>query len=122
MPMAMPGPIRDLKFYDDAKMRPLREAFEREVLIWPNVSRKEMMGCLVYFRGRRMFAFLVNDGMVIMKLNREDAAAVAKRPGAKPFEMSGRTSSRMIQLSVKKTADLPGLLPYVRKGYDAAGA
>ncbi len=113
--------IRELKFYNDATMRASREALEATVLAWPGVARKEMMGCLVYFRGRRFFAFLVTGALVITKLPDADRAALAKRPGAKPFEMSGRTSSTWVQLPVAKPADLKPLVPYVKKSYEASG-
>jgi len=112
--------IRELKFYSDAKMRTFRKAFEGDVLAWPGVARKEMMGCLVYFRGKRFFAFLITGGLVITKLPDADRAALAKRPGAKPFEMSGRTSSTWVQLPVAKPADVKPLLPHVRTSYDAS--
>src|SRR3989337_106249 len=85
-------------------MRTFRKAFEGTVLAWPGVARKEMMGCLVYFRGKRFFAFLVTGGLVITKLPDADRAALAKRRGAKAFAMSGRTSSKWVQLSVAKPA------------------
>ena len=113
--------IRELKFYSDAKMRTFRKALEGDVLAWPGVARKEMMGCLVYFRGKRFFAFLVTGGLVITKLPDADRAALAKRRGAKPFVMSGRTSSKWVQLPVAKPADLQPLLPYLRTSYDATG-
>lgn len=112
--------IREMKYYSDEKMRSLREAFEKEVLAWPRVARKEMMGCLVYFRGRKIFAFLVTEGIVLMKLSPADRDAVAKRPGAKPFEMAGQASSKMVQLPLGKVSDLRPLLPYIRTSYDAA--
>lgn len=115
----MTDPIRDMKFYSETKMRPLREAFEREVLAWPNVARKGMMGCLVYFRGRRFFAFLVNGGLVITKLSGADLDAFAKRPGAKPFEMSGRIT-KMIQVPLNMPADLRPLIPFLRTAYEAS--
>jgi len=112
--------IGPLKFYDDAKMRKAREAFEAEVLAWPGVARKGMMGCLVYFRGKKFFAFLVTGGLVITKLPEADRAAVGKRPGAKPFEMSGRTAGKWVQLPVSKPADVKALLPHVRTSYEAS--
>jgi len=121
MSVPMHPAIRELKFYDDTRMRPLREALEATVLAWPGVARKEMMGCLVYFRGKRFFAFLVTGGLVITKLPDADRAALVKRRGAKPFAMSGRKSSKWVQLPVAKPADLKPLLPYVRKSYDASG-
>jgi len=120
-PESVPTEVGELKFYRDATMRASREALEATVLAWPGVARKEMMGCLVYFRGKRFFAFLVTGGLVITKLPDADRAALAKRRGAKPFAMSGRTSSKWVQLPVAKPADLKPLLPYVKKSYEASG-
>src|SRR3972149_7544652 len=92
-PMRRPA-IRELKFDRDAKMRTFRKAFEGDVLAWPGVAPKEMMGCLVYFRGKRFFAFLVTGGLVITKLGDADRATLARRPGAMPFAMSGRAASK----------------------------
>ena len=108
-----------MKYYDEVKMRPIREALEAEVLTWPDVGPKEMMGCLVYFRGRSFFAFLVTHGLVLTKLADPDRTTLSRRPGAKPFDMAGRTSSKWIQLPVRTPKDLAPLLPYVRKSYEA---
>ena len=112
---------KKLKFYDDATMGGIRERLDTDVLAWPGVAAKGMMGCLVYFRGRKFFAFLVTGGLVITKLSEADRAALAKHPGAKPFEMSGRTSSKWVQLPVVGPADVKPLLSYVRTSYDASG-
>jgi len=101
-------------------MRAVRGALEAAMGTWPDVAPKEMMGCLVYFRGKRFFAFLVTGGVVVTKLPDADRAALAARPGAKPFEMSGRTAAKWVQVPAKKPADLKPLLPYVRKSYDAS--
>ncbi len=109
-----------MKFYDEATMRAVREALEASVLTWPGVARKEMMGCLVYFRGKKFFAFLVTGGLVITKLPDADRAALGKRPGAKPFTMSGRTSTKWVQLPVPRPGDVKALLPHVRASYEAS--
>src|SRR3972149_5258347 len=114
----MPPDVGELKFYRDATMRAAREALEATVLGWPGVARRGWMGGLVYFRGKRFFAFLVTGGLVITKLPDADRAALAKRRGAKPFAMSGRTSSKWVQLLVAKPADLKPLLPPGRKSND----
>ena len=117
--VSMTAEIKKTKIYDDAKMRPVRESLESAVLAWPGASRRSMMGCLVYFRGKRFFAFLVNDGLVVTKFSEEEAVELAKRPGAKPFEMSGRTT-KFVQLRASKPADVKPLLPYVRASYEAS--
>lgn len=116
----MPTTVGELKFYSEARMQAFREALEATVLAWPGVARKEMMGSCVYFRGRKFFAFLVTGGIVITKLSDADRAMLARRPGSKPFEMSGRTSSKWIQLPLRKPQDLQPLLSFVRESYEAA--
>ncbi len=109
-----------MKYYDEEQMRDVRKALEANVLEWPGVIRKEMMGCLCYFRGKKFFAFLVTNGIVITKLGKEDRSKLSERPDSKPFEMSGRTAASWIQLSLKKPKDLRILLPYIKKSYEAA--
>ncbi len=109
-----------MKYYDEEKMRKVRKTVEAEILKWPGVASKEMMGCLCYFRGRKFFAFLITNGIVITKLANEDRTRLSEREGSKPFEMSGRTASSWIQLPLKKPRDLIPVLPYVRKSYEAA--
>src|SRR3990170_1858915 len=112
---------RELKFYSEARMRPVRTALEAVVGSWPGVAAKGMMGCLVYFRWKRFFAFLVTGGIVITKLPEADRVALAKRPGAKPFAWSGGGGAKGTQARVRTPADLKSLLPYVRKSYEASG-
>jgi hypothetical protein len=101
-------------------MRAVQEALEKDVLAWPGVSWKEMMGCLCYFRGKKFFAFLVTDGLVVTKLSEADRKALAGRVDSKPFSMAARTSSSWIQVTVRGPADLKPVLPYLRKSYEAA--
>ena len=88
---------------------------------WPGVTRKEMMGCLCYFRGKKFFAFLVTNGIVITKLDKDSRSDLLGRPGSKPFEMAGRTASKWIQVRAGHPGEVRPLLPYVRKSYGAAG-
>lgn len=109
-----------MKYYDEIRMRDVRETLETEILKWPDVARKEMMGCLCYFRGKKFFAFLVTNGIVLTKLADGDRSMLAKQVDSKPFDMAGRTASNWIQVTVRKPPDLQPVLPYVKKSYDAA--
>ena len=109
-----------MKFLDEGKMAGVRAALEADLMTWPGVKAKEMMGCLCYFRGKKFFAFLVTDGLVLTKLDKDGRSQLAAAVASKPFEMSGRTASSWLQVSVKKAGDLRALMPYVRKSYDAA--
>ena len=53
-----------MKYYDEDKMREIRDALEKEIMRWPGVTAKQMMGCLCYFRGKKFFTFLVTKAIV----------------------------------------------------------
>lgn len=109
-----------MKFYDEKVMGEIRHALEDEVLRWPGVTTREMMGCLCYFRGKKFFAFLVTRAIVITKLPEDARAKLSKEVGGEPFEMAGRTAKTWIRVPLKKREDLRQILPFVRKSYDAA--
>lgn len=108
-----------MKYYDEASMKEVREALEASVMQWPGVRSKGMMGCLVYFRDRKFFAFLVTNGLVITKLTQEEREELSRKVTAKPFEMAGRTSSNWAQVPARTPGDLQPVLFYVRKSYEA---
>jgi hypothetical protein len=61
-----------MKYFDEEKMGEIRDELEKEILQWPGVSSREMMGCLCYLHGKKMIAFLVTDGIVISKLSEQE--------------------------------------------------
>ena len=111
-----------MKYYDEDQMQGVRRVLEAEVLKWPEVRGKQMMGCLCYFRGKRFFAFLVTNGIVITKLAKEDRLALTQITGSGPFEMAGKKSSTWVLTPLKGPEALQPLMPYVRKSYEAAAA
>ncbi|MGQ0796824.1 MAG: hypothetical protein ACT4OI_03000 [Methanobacteriota archaeon] len=111
-----------MKYYDEERMRDVRKALDSKVLKWPGVATREMMGCLCYFRGKKFFAFLVTDGVVLTKLNEGERSRLSKQSESKPFEMAGRTAASWIQVRMTKPGDLPPVLPYIRTSYEAASA
>ena len=45
---------------------------KEEIISWPRVTNRKMMGCPCYLAGGKMFAGLVTRGMVITKLTPEE--------------------------------------------------
>jgi hypothetical protein len=41
-----------MKYYDAETMREIRDELEKEILNWPGISSREMMGCLCYLHGK----------------------------------------------------------------------
>ncbi len=110
-----------MKFYEEEQMYEVREALEREILRWPEVSMREMMGCLTYFRGKKFFALLVTKGIVITRLSEDDRTRLSKM-GGEVFKMAGKTVKTWTRMKLGKPKDLKDILPYVKKSYEAAGA
>lgn len=113
-----PQPLR-MKYYDDQQTGSVRKALEQEILGWPGVTAKPMMGCLCYFHSGKFFAFLVTKAVVITKLAEEDRAALSKKTGGEPFEMDGKTVKAWVRIPLKTPEDVKSVLPFVRKSYDS---
>lgn len=109
-----------MKYYDEEQMREIRKALEREILRWPGVSAKEMMGCLCYFYRKRFFSFLVTKGIVITKLSEDDRTKLSKSIGGEAFEMAGKTAKSWVKVVLKGPEDVKMLLPFVKNSYESA--
>ena len=109
-----------MKYYDEDKMREVREAFEKEVMRWPGVTAKQMMGCLCYFRGKKFFAFLVTKAIVLTKLSENDRMTLLEQMHGKAFEMAGRTAKTWIRVPLKTRQGVRMILPFVKKSYKSA--
>jgi predicted DNA-binding protein (MmcQ/YjbR family) len=110
-----------LKWYIEEKTKELREAFEAEVLHWPNVDYKKMFGCPCYLANGKMFAGLVTKGMVITKLNDIEKEELNKLRRIKPFEVGDRVIKSWVHV-VLEPKDLEQVMPYVKKSYERAFA
>ena len=109
-----------MRYYREPATKKLRIAFEGEVLNWPEVSTKKMFGCPCYQARGKLFAFLVTSGIVITQLAGTDREALSKRYPTSAFRAGKKTVPRWVRLSLKKSRDLDGLIPFVRKSYEAA--
>ena len=110
-----------MKYYDTEKMREIQDELEREILNWPGVSSKEMMGCLCYLHGKNMIAFLVTDGIVISKLSEQETNNLSKMSKRTAFKMSGKTFRKPVW-ELKTRENLRTILPFLKKSYQATGS
>ncbi len=110
-----------MKYYDEEKMIEIRKTFEKEVLKWKGVVSRPMMGCLCYFYNRKFIAFLVTNGIVLMKLSEKDQTILKEKFGGKPFEMA-RQTGRLWVTPLKGPKDVRSVLPFVRMRYEEASS
>ncbi len=101
-------------------MGSLRLPLEREVLGWPGVRRKTMFGCPAYSAGDALFAFLVTRGIVLTRLSEGEREDLARASGGTPFQAGPRVVRGWIRLPLTVLGDLEGILPLLRRSYEAA--
>jgi hypothetical protein len=105
-----------MKYFDTEKMGQIRDELEKEILRWPGVSSREMMGCLCYLHDRNMIAFLVTDGIVISKLSEQEQKDLSKLSNRMSFKMGGKTIRKPVwQLRTRE--NLQTILPFLKKSY-----
>jgi hypothetical protein len=108
-----------MKYFDEEKMGEIRDELEKEILQWPGVSSREMMGCLCYLHGKKMIAFLVTDGIVISKLSEQEQKDLSKLSKNVSFKMSGKTIRKLVW-ELKTLKNLKTILPFLKKSYRAS--
>ena len=105
-----------MKHYDTEKMQKIRNELDKEILKWPEVSSREMMGCLCYLHGKNMIAFLVTDGIVISRLSEQEQNDLSKLSKKMAFKMGGKTFRKPVW-ELKTRDNLRMILPFVKKSY-----
>jgi len=108
-----------MKYYSEEKMEPIRLAFEKRVLKWPKVSTKKMFGCPCYQVNKKLFAFLVDQGVVITQLDQLEREALSSKFGAAPFKAGKKVVQNWLRIPLKDKQDLSRILRFVKKSYMA---
>jgi hypothetical protein len=101
--------------YDD-----LRLEFESIVMDWVHVTRKYMFGSHAYLVRGRLFAFLVEDGVIITSLSASSRERLTELLEAFPFESKGKPVGGWMRAIVNDDSDLETIMPYVRESYEAS--
>lgn len=106
--------------YSEESSKELRELFELEVLHWPQVTTRRMFGCPSYQVEGRLFAFLVDEGIVLTQLRQAEREALGEHQLTAEFQTGDRPIQHWIQVTVVNKRDLGYVMPFVRKSYEIA--
>ncbi len=106
-----------MKYYDEEAMTGVRHELEEVVLGWNNVTTKKMFGCPSYLAEKKLFAFLVSDGLVLTKLEYEDLEKMAETVDYTPFEVDGKKMANWAKISVQDRSEVQKLLPFIEESY-----
>ncbi len=109
-----------MKYFDEEKMGEIRKELEKEILQWPGVSCREMMGCLCYLHGKNMIAFLVTHGIVISRLSEQEQKDLSKLSKSILFKMGSKSIKKPVW-ELKSRDNLRTILPFLKKTYQATG-
>lgn len=108
-----------MKYYSEEDTKHLRLVLEEEVLRWPGVVRGKMFGVPCHLAGGKLFAFLVTRGVVITKLEQADREALFQQPNVTAFRSANKVYRKWATLSIDDPKDMDGLMPSLRKSYEA---
>ncbi|MBN1280018.1 MAG: hypothetical protein JXA00_00040 [Candidatus Thermoplasmatota archaeon] len=106
-----------MQYYNEEKMKTVRERLEQEILRWPDVTTKKMYGCPCYKHKDKLFAFLVTDGVVLTKADEHDKQRLSKEFEIRPFQASTRTMKGWPQIPVNETSDIQKIIPFIQNSY-----
>jgi hypothetical protein len=95
-----------MQYFDEQKMGEIRNELEKEILQWPGVSCREMMGCLCYLHGK--------------KLSKQEEADLSKLSKKMAFKMAGKSFRKPVW-ELKTPKKLQTILPFLEKSYRATG-
>lgn len=109
-----------MPYYIEDDARALRQAFEKEVLLWPQVITRRMLGCPAYVADGRLFAFLVTGGVVITQLRKKDKQMLAQDNQIEPFKAGERVIERWTKVLIADPASVGRIMGFVRKSYQTA--
>jgi len=108
------------KYYTEQSMQALRTAFESAVMSWPQVRAKKMFGCPCYQAGGKLFAFLVNGGLVLTHLPASDRGLLEEKFTPAVFQANQKAVPGWPQAPFVNKGDLTALLPFIRASYQSA--
>ena len=107
-------------YYIEDDARTLQKAFEKEVLLWPQVTTRRMFGCPAYVADGRLFAFLVTEGVVITQLRQKDIETLSQDNETEPFQAGERTIERWTKVFITDPDAIGRIMGFVRKSYQTA--
>jgi len=108
------------KYYTEQSMQALRAAFEGVVMQWPQVRAKKMFGCPCYQAGGKLFAFLVNGGLVLTHLPAVERDLLDVKFVPTAFQANQKDVPGWPQVPFENKGDLTALLPFIRASYQSA--
>jgi len=108
-----------LKWYSEEETKELREAFEKEILKWPQVDYKKMFGCPCYLANGKMFARMITKGIVITKLTSLEREELNKLRATKPFVAGEKIIRSWVSVDLDPK-NIKEIMPYIKKSYERA--
>lgn len=104
----------------ETESQQLREKFEEIVLQWPDVTKKKMFGTPSYSARGRIFAMLVNGGIILSQLDDEEKEALLSGPDAEYFIAHGRVIKKWVLIRIKDSAEVEWFIPFIEASYHRA--
>lgn len=108
------------RIYSDDTMGALRELLEEDVLGWVDVQVRKMFGCPGYRRGGTLFAFLRDEGIVLLlppDARRRWAEELGGKPFSYPSSKGEMLMQKWLQVPFADEGDIERIRPALQEAY-----
>ncbi|HZG55062.1 hypothetical protein [Paenibacillus sp.] len=109
-----------MKYYEESVGGALREAVDRLVGAWDGVGRRRMFGCPCYTANGKLFAVVVNGGVVLTKLSSAEARDRGSPLPVEPFRTGNKSVGAWSAFAVASPAEAALLADWIKECYLAA--
>ncbi len=96
-----------------------REALEPTLLGWEGVTVQPLYGCPSYQVEGYLFAFLVDEGIVLAHLPQAEREVLSRQYEVSEFQAGERIIPHWLLVRVAQPSMLQRLLPFLRRSYEA---
>ena len=84
---------------------------------WPNVTTKKMFGCPCYQVNKRLFVFLVTNGVVITQLKEKEMETLSKMYDTTFFQAGKKVVKKWIKVLID-VRSLENIMHYITRSYE----
>ncbi len=105
--------------YCSERVKSWQSLVEPVMLEWEGVRIRSLYGCPAFQVEGYLFAFLVDEGIVLAHLSQTDRERLAAMYTVEEFKAGDRVIAHWLLVHIEQPQDWPRLLPFVRRSYEA---
>ncbi len=111
---------RAMKQYSKTEMAERKTELDNRILQWPEMSTSVMFGCPGYRAYGRLFAIVIDDGIILTKLPDSTREKLLESKVCAVFKTERGTVKNWLAFPFEDISAIEFFLPYLKESYDNA--